>query len=216
MKKYVIAFNGPPGCGKDTAATMAATILSQRGFEVVQLKFADGLKLAVNMFCDVDFPELPHEELKKQLTPWADAEHQATFRDAYIAFSEQFAKPLWGEDVFGRILANDIKNDGGDFFDNDGNQSIVYLISDSGFEPEQYPVIEEVGDNGYTLVQIHRDGHTFEGDSRSYISPTRGGLRIVDNNGTLDDLAASLHNCIDLIIIGQNWIAHEEPQGTEG
>jgi len=190
--KYVVAFNGPPGSGKDTAAAMAYRWLTGEGYNCYDYKMSKPLKVAINGFCRVENPEQPHEELKKKLTPWSGPANAVTFRQAYIDFSESYAKPLWGHDVFTRWAIAEFE----DFLR--ANQQIVpatvFIISDAGFKDEQDSLIDWVTPNNYAIARMVRPGHTFANDSRSYIYPPQ---RIYQENIYND---GDLRLCEDRVI----------------
>lgn len=196
MSKYVIGFNGPPGSGKDTAGEVAAVYLRKMGYHVVMMKYAQAVKVPVNYLLGVVDPHLPHEDLKEKKT-WLHPD--VTYRKAYIEFSETYVKPLFGQDAFGRIIASTIEA-----WDTDIDGTTVFIITDCGFGPEQEPVIDVVGSRNYALVQMYRQGHTFEGDSRSYVTLERGYKSRIFNT-TVDTLAASVQRTIDVFIMSGEW-----------
>lgn len=201
QRKYVIGFNGPPGCGKDTAGKFAEDFLKRSGFDTALVKMAEPLKEAVNEFCNVPNPHQPHEELKTQLVPYAAKyTDPVTFRQAYINFSELFAKPTFGEDVFGQKLAADIR-----IWESDNGKATVFIITDVGFEAEQYPVIDEVGQRNYALIQLYREGCTFDGDSRAYVDPQYGYKRRVWNKGSLDNFRDTVRETLTDLVNVAGW-----------
>lgn len=48
------------------------------------------------------------------------------------------------------------------------------VFSDSGFQSEMEPLIEQFGIDNVVLVRLNRDGYDFSGDSRSYLEPVEG------------------------------------------
>lgn len=166
MTQYVVAFNGPPGSGKDTAAGQAFQYLTDLGYNCFDYKMSMPLKFVVNWFCLVPDPRLQHEELKPQLTRWSTPDKQVTFRQAYIDFSERWAKELWGQDIFARWAINQFEQVAAS-----SKQSTIHIISDAGFVGEQVPIIDWVTPQRYAIARMQRPGHTFAGDSRSYFYP---------------------------------------------
>jgi hypothetical protein len=157
MKIFLL--NAPPRAGKDTAANYLA---DYTGGKVV--KFAEPLKAAAAAIYfggdRVAFDKYDSAELKD--TPQA-VFFGSTCRQVQIALSENLLKPLHGQTVFGEILAQTIKREaakGVEFF----------FVSDSGFKPEAEVLIREFGAEQVTLIRAHRDGCTFQGDSREYIN----------------------------------------------
>lgn len=176
-RKRVVLLNGPPGSGKDTAAKFI--IEDFANMNPVHYKFSTPLKQAVHAFLDYDnIPEplkrifLPNAEppdpLFRRHDPIGkdkDKPHQTFFgvtpRNAYIAMSEQFAKPLWGDAILGHILGRRI------FTETSGSSLIV--VSDSGFTEELKALTEYILTSRILVIQLHRPGCSFDNDSRSYV-----------------------------------------------
>lgn len=161
-----ILFNGPPGSGKDTAAKSAMYHFNRISMKPRHSKFAQPLKDAVHSLLGIRgwYTNQQFEDMKNE-------PHQhfygMTPREAYIAISEQFAKPFFGSDVFVqtwlRLYGMDTKAYRG-----------VNIVSDLGFEQELKHVVEHfLGSSSSTnvvaLIRIHRDGHDYSRDSRSYV-----------------------------------------------
>lgn len=190
----VIFLNGPPYCGKDTLAGHIVQRLS--GFKIV--KFAAVLKERTHAL--YGRPDLPHDhfELCKD-------EPNALFlgltpRDAYIAVSEKLMKPIHGKAVFGKLLVNTMLAE--------PVMPRAFVISDSGFAHEAFPVIERFGFENCILARIHAEkrGCTFEKDSRSYITLPIKTID-VENNGEQDTFTADatheLANILQVIMMKQ-------------
>lgn len=111
-------------------------------------------------------------------------------RGTMIAFSEDFMKKLFGPQIFGQLLVSRCRE-----------QELFYstfVIDDSGFPQEASYVISQHGASSCALIRLHRDGHSFAGDSRGYIS--LDGVRSIDlhNNSVplamLDQLELEFSN----------------------
>ncbi len=157
-KKKIILLNGPPRCGKDFAGGILWDILPDAQVN----KFAAQLKVRTHaLYLKFDRHGLAflhdHYEDCKDM-PHPDFEG-ATPREAYIAFSEQYVKPLHGEAQFGRWLLDQIQD----------TPYETHIITDSGFVPEAKVLIEAFDAENITLVRIHREGCGFSSDSRSYL-----------------------------------------------
>lgn len=147
-----IFFNGPPRCGKDTSARAALEIPGvkfERFAMPIKTAFAGMMGRAVDDYGNVEF----YEDRKEELVP----ELGVTYRQWQIDFSEKFMKPLYGQDVFARMLIG--RTPAGSHL----------AISDSGFLCEVAPVARVFGPKNVLLVRIHRDGTDFSRDSRSYV-----------------------------------------------
>ena len=156
--QYFVGFNGPPGAGKDTLVDgLAIHPWMNDNFLIQRVKYAYPLKAATHALFGGEYTEAAKDK---------PSGYGPTWRELYIGMSEFYAKVLCGDQVFGRILVNRMK---------DGivssRKPTIWLCSDCGFEPEQAPVIEYLGTNNVKYIQVHRTGHTFAGDSRGYINP---------------------------------------------
>ena len=68
---------------------------------------------------------------------------------------------MFGKDIFGKVLVNRLCTP--------EPLPAIAVISDTGFEAECKPIIEYATPERCVLIQLQREGCTFEGDSRSYI-----------------------------------------------
>ncbi len=152
-QKKLILFNGPPRCGKDTAANYVWThVNNSRLFKISQ-----PIKSAVQAAFGLTDAQV------KQLEATKDEPNallfNSSYRDVQISFSEDWAKEKFGINVFGRLAMRHVQ----------ASFSSVFICSDSGFAYETVPLIKLVGPSNVLLFRIHRDGCTFDNDSRSYI-----------------------------------------------
>lgn len=180
----IVFFNGPPFSGKDTAVGL----LGLRRFS-----FADDLR---DRF-DRAFGLAKRPEGKEKDLPLPYPFEDVTYRQGLIAFSEKFMKPTFGEDIFGRILLANIQNIEDNYEAGWTGQKIIWTlgISDSGFASEAIPLVQYFGSANCCICQLHRPGHDFSSDSRSYIGHEAIGAAFTyfcENKGTLDDLKSEL------------------------
>lgn len=156
MNKKIFLLNGPPRCGKDTAASYLAMVTHSG----IVMKFAEPLKdgcCAVfcrnkrELFNSFDTPEMKDEPHNQFLG--------LSCRQAQIDMSEKYLKVIYGQEVFGKILAEKI----------DKTLFSAIFVSDSGFEPEAKVLVDKFGAENVIVIRIHREGHTYNGDSRNYI-----------------------------------------------
>lgn len=177
----IICFNGPPYCGKDTAVKA----LWMAHETSTPLKFAGPLKAAVA----AAFSLTAREQTFFFETPAKDVAVDRFFgktpREVLISFSEEWAKPLFGEDVFGRWAAQRIEGELRRFD--------TILVSDCGFQSEFDVMVETFGVSSVLLAEIQRPGCSFTNDSRGAIDP-RGAFHVVLHNvGTLGEFEAQVH-----------------------
>lgn len=164
----ILFLNGPPRSGKDTVGNYLRTHFA--GCEVA--KFAGELKDAVHRAYNLNVPT-DHFETRKDQP--CEEFLGATPRAVYIAFSERFMKPLYGQGVFGRMLVQTLQG-----MERAGVRLVA--VTDSGFREEADEVLKVFSEA--LLVRLHRTGTTFQGDSRSYIQL---GIEAVDmHNDAVD------------------------------
>lgn len=175
---YIVGFNGPPRCGKDTLAEMLANHMDHQG--VVLPVVPESLSL-------------PLREIAYAMSGWhgsTDGENYERFkvthfeqfgkdgRQLMIDVSERFLKPTYGQQVMANLLIARNKSHG---------FPAVLLIRDCGFQCEVDPLESWVGVDNLYMVNLFRDGCDFSNDSREYVH-TNGKMHQVYNNSTLDDL----------------------------
>lgn len=169
----VVLLNGPPGSGKDTAGRALKSAL----LGVRLCKLAGALKRATHELYGIrDMADDAFEDRKNKpmvlfrgLTP----------RQAYIRVSEELVKPHFGADHFGRVLAQQIRQEAGMYR--------TFVVTDSGFAEEAAPIVQVVGPENVLLVRLHADGRgcSFAGDSRGHIDLP--GVRSIDITNDEDE-----------------------------
>lgn len=185
----VILLNGPPRCGKDTLGRILQEYYSDTSQTV---SFASCLKVMVHgMLYPImhgihsaalgdpyyyeDIKDIPQDDLALVC-----GEKYNTYRKLYILLSEEFFKPKFGKEFFGKTLAEYIS------VQNEKNDT--FIVTDCGFAEEVQCVVGKFGAENCQLIQLYRDGCTFANDSRSYINiPGIVPLRI-ENSRSIEDL----------------------------
>jgi len=153
-KKMIVIFNGPPGSGKDEAAS-----LYKENFSFKSLSFKHQLFKETIEFFGVDkdwFMQGYNDRDQKEIVEHALGDHSR--REAMIHVSENVMKPKKGLDYFGKLVAEEIEDE------------VHYAVADGGFVEELKPLIEKVGRENIVIVQITRDGHDYSSDSRRYFN----------------------------------------------
>lgn len=188
----ILLLNGPPRSGKDTLGKMLQQIL---GPTATVLKFANPLKVATHAVMailsgtnKVESGDA-YEDSKDLVMPEFLG---VTPRQAYIALSEQFCKPLLGPGIFGEVLNRHLetaKNSGCEYA----------IVTDCGFESEAEVVVDQWGPDNVFLVTVARPGCNFSGDSRNYIDPEALGIvgTSVWNSGTQNHLRGQAVGALD-------------------
>lgn len=171
--KTVIILNGPPGCGKDTIQrhmahryTLESRSMKEPMFDVVRSMLGETtFKRFMADYDDRNEKESPQEYLGGK-SP----------RQFMIWISEDVIKPLFGKRHFGNLAAEKLEK-----------ERRTAVFSDGGF-PDEVEALVEAGFK-VKLIRLHRDGFTFEGDSRDYIHIPHllGGWRYTEHDVTLFD-----------------------------
>jgi hypothetical protein len=192
---YIVGFNGPPECGKDTLAELVAEQLDVAGvtipvrFESLSMtlrKVAYQIVGELGELDGVDYAEFKRTEY---------ALLGVTGRQLMIDVSEKFLKPTYGVDVMSKLLLE--RNE--DFHG-------LLLIRDMGFQTEVDKLATEVGFDNMLVVQVSREGKTFEGDSRERTYHPEPNRNVpVPNHGSLEDLQAEAAMIVDALIHRLGW-----------
>lgn len=165
MNKKIILLNGPPHCGKDEAARLMASCMGTHDY-----KMSRPMKHQLFELFGFTTDKIKWIEANKDI-PIAFF-NGMTWRQVQIEFSEDFMKPRFGDDIFGKIAVLNVNN----------IMHPYITISDSGFRDEAVPIIKSVGNKNVLLVRIIRPGTSFDGDSRSYWDQSGLGLTEIEIN----------------------------------
>lgn len=175
----IFLLNGPPRSGKDTAGRLLQRLLHEnapKGFSSRIVKFATAVKRAAHaIYGKPDLHPEYFENSKDVRSPWFFGK---TPREVYIAVSETYFKPLHGQDIFGRLLADSLCLGACD----------AVIVTDSGFEAEANALIDAFPQARFHLLRTYRPGYTFAGDSRGYLADVRRFASHADVGGTLEQL----------------------------
>lgn len=174
MNSKVILLSGPPRSGKDTAGGII-----KEHFGGTLEKFSGPLKAAIPHLVNVPFSIL--EESKDE--PLDTYLMLPSFRQLQIDMSEKFMKPLYGNDVFARLLLYRMRC----------VTSELFIVTDCGFQIEVDAVVNTVGSQNCLLIHMSREGCTYAKDSRRPVQGVKGVTeRYMPNNFSLDVLKDSL------------------------
>lgn len=174
--KRIILLNGPPGCGKDTIGRIISSACG-----ALEEKFASPLKQSVPHIYDIK-PSFWRNNM--DIHGVKDQPHPLLFdkspRDVQIAISEALLKPLHGEDVFGKIMANKLN----------ASAAVNIVITDSGFQAEAEHLVDVFGPDSIMVWNIHRKGCSFDGDSRDWVDLTHLGVHQIPftNDASLEEV----------------------------
>lgn len=191
MTQRIIIFNAPPRSGKDTAAKAVWNSLAQYYWVFDRMSappkkaFAGIIAAPIDKWANVDY----YEEHKGELIDILGV----SYRQWQIDFSERFMKPLYGEDIFGKLFIARAAHQ---------HKDAVILVPDCGFDIEYTTLTEHFGPRNVLVVFIHRPGFTFEGDSRNYLTNVPYGRSIdIFNDGTQEDFESRI------ILLVKEWLS---------
>ena len=157
----VVLFNGPAGSGKDYAAKILMDFHKAEHFS-----FKSMVEMVViNLYgLDMDdwyFWMSSQEEKGKSRVEL----NGMSARECLIYVSEDMIKPHFGKDWIATTTAKTVSAI--------NPHSPLLVCSDLGFQEELDASITQWGYGNVHLVLLQREGHTFKGDSRSYVKPPK-------------------------------------------
>jgi hypothetical protein len=180
MSGKVIILNGPPGSGKDTIAEE----LRAADFGHLRVKtklFSQAIEMSRISFSEW-FQRYNDRKLKE--TPW-DRLGGLSQREFLIKISEEWVKPIFGKDYYGRVAGEAAADEL--LWDN----SVVF--SDGGFQEEFDTIKSIVGKENILLVRLYREGTSWDGDSRGYLKNPDWEVDI-ENNGSVQEVVEHIKN----------------------
>lgn len=217
----VILFNAPANTGKSVATDHLLSIYKavtapckEELWHITMVFFNLSEGEFFSIYEDREQKETPREEFavthaaflklvnylkdKEMLHRMGDSERvgytRLSCREALIFVSETIVKPTLGGDVFGRYRASFIK----------GND-MIYIDDSAGFEEELHPLIDIVGKENILLVRVHREGCSFDGDSRNYVPESMFDYVVdIDNSGSLEEFLN------DVAMAVKGWLGDQE------
>lgn len=159
--KIAILLNGPPRAGKDTAVEALSKAF---GPSAEVFKFTRPVKDLTHRLAGLDCPHDAYEDLKDTPLPEFGGR---TPRQAYIDTSRDL-KAREGEDAVARLFVDAIS----------ASEASVILNPDCGDDMEALRVAEAFSHDAVLVIRIHREGHDFSNDCRTWVTSPL--LRIVD------------------------------------
>ena len=159
-----VVLNGPPSSGKTTIARELARALSGR-YKTVTDSFAAPMKHLIAVALGEKYGEFPKDSPR-------DILRGSSVREFLIHFSQQYMKPRYGDDIWGRLLYHRALRY--------SPPPVFVIVDDCGFIEEL-----EALDGKQFLVKVRRRGTDFKGDSRSYLPDPHWTF---DNDVALDEL----------------------------
>lgn len=164
----IVIFNGPPGSGKDEAASY---FKENFGFGNLSFKYQLFKQTMKHFDVNEEWFMEGYEDREQKEKPCTILDGMSR-REAMIFVSEEIIKPREGKDFFGRCVAEEIEDEK------------HYALADGGFFEEITPIIERVGAENIVVVQLTREGHDYSSDSRKYFNGRL--VKEYSINGTTD------------------------------
>ncbi len=191
---YVIV-SGPPGSGKDECVNGirekwvgGETILNRPLVEITISDFVkrgmlDSLCMRDRLTTDWDDDkDAPREEFNGK-----------SFRQACITYSEDYMKPLQGEDVF--------SNKATDYLKSINPKHSLVLMTGVGFKVEVGSLVSMVDTDRILHLIVSREGHTFKGDSREAVY-IPGAIEVnIENDSGVEELRDKAEEAVARFIL---------------
>ena len=150
----VIILNGPPGCGKDTAANFIT-----EKYNAVHMKFSWPLKRIFDPIFRVG-----EATARKMVDEGRDTKqpllNNLTPREVQISFFRQWLQPVFGDRILGTIACRELES----------IKAPAVVFSD-GYHAEVEPVIDMVGAKNVKCIRISRPEYNYgdKGDYRDFM-----------------------------------------------
>lgn len=186
-----IMINGPPGCGKDTAAARLMELFSAEGEDTLHYAFKDPLIDIVVRFYNVDRAiwdlwytregkEIPREQLGGR-----------SCRGALIFVAQEVLKPEFGDDCIANLYIKKCAQ----------HTPTVVVNSDLGFNIE-LQVCARVFTH-IIVVRLSRTGTDYSDDSRGYVNVQSLNIQYIDidNNDGLGAFIEKINAFYNMIQI---------------
>lgn len=149
----IVFINGPKGVGKDTIGNLLA-----ENFSGTTLKMARPIKEMLRVVFALNDDEYNYFVEGSGKDVACDRFFGYSPRSLMIDFSEQWAKRLFGQDVFGKLWLH-----------NQSQIKPICFVTDTGFGAETHPITSHFGPQNCALIRLHRLGLGYQDDSRGYV-----------------------------------------------
>ncbi len=184
----VVVLNGPPGSGKDTIGKALSEWMK---VDCLHGQFKQPLLeiLAATLRVSVDALMSIYDNRELKETPLAIFGGHS-IREAMIAISEDYIKPIFGKDYLGKAQLALLRK----------HKPNLVIYTDGGFLDELQPLLD-APEVELHVVHIHRRNCTFACDSRGYVTPSELADAIVhcDNDKSIGDAVNFLVKELELV-----------------
>lgn len=159
--KTIFILNGPPNSGKDTLASFMTV-----KYGAQWLQFKDKLFELAMSISNIDnytwYERYNNRQLKD--APW-DMLGNLSQREFLIKISEEWVKPIFGKDYFGKMSKHKIDEISSTPTFVPKN---IFVFSDGGFIEEINALKDD--DTQIIIIHLYRTNTSFNNDSRTYIT----------------------------------------------
>lgn len=190
---YVVAFNGPPQCGKDTAKDLLLKHMDKQGVNVPVITKPLSWPLRLMAFGMTGWNRsADYEEFKKTYFE----QFNCTGRQLMIDCHEKFLKPTYGRNALAKILIGSLEE----------SFPVLVCITDIGFQYEYDFIQDHFKFRNVHLIRMARDGCDFSNDSRELVYNDYPFVEsYVENSGTLEDLNHRMHKVYGQLVNQRGW-----------
>ena len=173
---YCIGLNGPPRSGKDSIAKEI-----ERHYDLsITPTTIKSLSMPMRL---VAFAMLGRPYSVEEYEAIKDEPHYVfngeTLREFMIRYSEEFAKPAYGKDIWGKALTASL----GTSIHLPG----ICIVPDIGFIEETDHLIDAFGPDRFILIHVMRAGYeSWRNDSRGWVVPACQIVRVANPKDKLE------------------------------
>lgn len=182
--KIAILLNGPKYCGKDTAAT---ALLEAFGAEASIFRFTVPVKEETHRRYGLDVAYDHYEDQSVKDAPLPEFGGLSP-RQAYIKVGDEL-RAEHGPDIVTRMLCDNISR----------SPIPVVVNPDCGGDGEAEGIVNLLGYDRVIVFRIHKEGHDYAGDSRSWVSSDKvRKIDIVNVAGQVADYLSTVRHIAEM------------------